>query len=159
MGYFIAFKVMELKIKSEVVSEIKLGIKTDVETILVIDKKELSLIEWNESGKEMKYKGSLYDVVKTEENKDATTFYCINDKQEDALFANLDEHINSHIVTAKSEKNNSTHNLVNDVVKLFYQNKFQFNFNTIISTISFYQNKEDYISKKIKTNSPPPEFV
>ncbi len=159
MGYFVAFKVAQYQIKSDIISEINMGIPTSAESIITISKNDLAKIEWQENEKEMIYEGKRYDIVKTKEDKNSITYYCINDKQEETLFANLDDHINTHVITNKPIKNNSPKNLVNDVVKIFFTNQQQFNFKTSVNTISFFQIKEDYISASIKTNSPPPRFV
>ena len=97
--------------------------------------------------------------MKSKEDKSTVTYYCINDKQEETLFADLDNHINTHIITNTPIKNNSSKSLVNDVVKIFFTHQQQFNLNVSVNTISFFQIKEDYISASIKTNSPPPRFV
>ncbi len=159
MGYFVAFKISQYQIKSTLVSEIKSGIITQEETIITINKNELSKINWQENGREMVYNNKRYDVVKSKENKTSLTYYCINDKQEETLFTDLDTHINTHIISTKPLKNNSQKSLENDVVKIFCTNKQQQNFILSENKISFLPIKENYVSEYIKTNSPPPEFV
>jgi len=159
MGYFIAFKVTQHQLKSSIVSEIKSGIITNNATVIIINKNELSKVEWLEKDKEMRYNNERYDVVKSEENNTSITYYCINDKQEETLFADLDTHINTHIINTKPSKNNSPKSLENDVVKIFFTNNNQQNLVLTENTLSFFPIKEDYVSQHIKTNSPPPELV
>ena len=159
MGYFVAFKVAQDQIKSDIISEINAGVSTNEETIITINRTDLASVQWLEDGKEIRYNNQRYDVVKSKEDKSTVTYYCINDKQEETLFADLDNHINTHIITNTPIKNNSSKSLVNDVVKIFFTHQQQFNLNVSVNTISFFQIKEDYISASIKTNSPPPRFV
>ncbi len=159
MGYFIAFKVTQFQIKSTIVSQIKLGISNDAETIITINKNELSKIDWQENGKEMVYNNKRYDVIKSKEGKTTITYYCINDKQEETLFADLNDHINSHVISTKPIKNHSSKTLENDVVKIFFNHQQSFNLITNESGISFLSVKEDNDSEYIKTNSPPPWLV
>ena len=159
MGYFIAFKAMQYQIKSTIISEINLGIKTESETIVTINKNDLSEIDWKESGREMVYNGKRFDIVKSKEDINSITYYCINDKQEETLFSNLDEHINMHISTDKSTTSHSSKNLVNDVVKIFFTSQHQFTFTTQATSVCFLPFRVDYTSESIKTNSPPPQFV
>ncbi len=159
MGYFIAFQAMQFQIKSHVISEINLGIKTDAETIITINKNDISKIDWEESGKEMVYNNKRYDIVKSTENNNSITYYCINDTQEETLYSNLDEHINMHIATNKPTTSHSSKNLVNDVVKIFFANQYQFSFTNKATSVCFLPFRVNYTSESITTNSPPPQFV
>ncbi len=158
-GYFIAFKSVQYQIKNEIKAEIKEKISSCELTTIVINLKQLNKIEWLEKGKELKYNGELYDVVRHTENDTSITYYCINDKQEELLFANLEEHINTHISADKPLKNNSAKKIVDHVIKLYFSNESPLVFNSISSDISFFQIPLIYTSAFIKINSPPPEFV
>ena len=159
MGYFIAFKVTQFQMKSTIVSQIKLGISNDAQTIITINKNELSKIDWQENDKEMVYNNKRYDVIKSKEDKTTITYYCINDKQEETLFADLNDHINSHVISTKPVKSHSSKTLENDVVKIFFNHQQLINLIPNESGISFLSIKEDIVSEYIKTNSPPPWLV
>ncbi len=159
MGYFIAFQAMQYQIKSSIISAINNGIKTDSETIITINKSDVSKINWEESGKEMVYNNKRYDIVKSTENNNSITYYCINDTQEETLYSNLDEHINMHIATNKPTTSHSSKNLVNDVVKIFFTNQYQFSFTTQATSVCYFPFRVNYTSEHILTNSPPPQFV
>ena len=159
MGYFVAFKVAQHQIKSTIISEINAGVSFSEESILIINKKNVSSIIWEENGKEMTYNGKRFDIIKSIEDNNAITYYCINDKQEETLFANLDEHISTHIISSKPIKNNSQKSLENDVVKIFFTNHQEYKFSTTENNNSYFPIKEDYISEYITTNSLPPELV
>jgi hypothetical protein len=160
MGYFIAFKAVQYEIKSTIVSEINLGIKTNAETIITINKTDLSKIDWQEEGKEMVYNGKRFDVVKSKADQTTVTFYCINDTQEETLFANLDKHVTSHVAYNKPLTNQSAKNIVNDIVKIFFTSQQEFTFTTPATvTVVFSPFRVNYTSELTKTNTPPPQFV
>lgn len=157
-GYFIAFKVEQFQIKSEIESEIKSGINPEELTVITIDKANLATIQWAEAGKEMRYKDGLYDVVKFTETENTIIYYCINDSKEDFLFANLDEHINTHIAANNSQKSSKT--LINHVIKIYFANKQQFAIpQSAILTSLLPFNDLIFTSALLQKNTPPPEFV
>lgn len=159
-GYFIAFKSFQYQIKKEIKAEIKKSINSDELTAIVIDKKQINKLDWLEEGKEMHYNGKLYDVIKHTEDAASITFYCINDKQEELLFANLEEHIATHIAANKPIKNQASKKLSNTVIKLYFSNGQSFEFNSVlINQQAFFSINLSYKSVLTETDSPPPEFV
>lgn len=158
IGYFIAFKVTQYQIKSEVFAEIKSGIMP-AETIITIDKRDLSKIVWQDDGREILYNGKRLDVVKSKQDNTSITYYCFNDKQEESLFASLDNHINTHIISGKPLSRTSSKNLVNDVIKIFFSNHHEFNYSSIGTSISFFPANKHYISASLSITSPPPRIA
>ncbi|MCE9539538.1 MAG: hypothetical protein K8R85_10000 [Bacteroidetes bacterium] len=159
-GYFIAFKSFQYQVKKEIKAEIKKKINPNELTIIVIDKKQINKIDWLEKGKEMYYHGKLYDIVRHTENDTSITYYCINDKQEELLFANLEEHIAMHIAANKPIKNQTSKKLANNVIKLYFSNEQSIKFNTVLlNSPPFYSINLSYKSSIIETDTPPPEFV
>jgi len=159
MGYFIAFKAMQYEIKSNIISQIKLGVPTAEETVLTIAKSDLTNIDWKEQGKEMVYNGKRYDVIKTKEEATTITYYCINDKQEETLFANLDNQINTHISNQKSSSKGTTKNMVNDIVKIIFNQTSSFSFNSEATSSRYFLPYEvSFTSETIQTTSPPPRI-
>lgn len=159
-GYFIAFKSFQYQIKKEIKAEIKKNVNPNELTTIVIDKKQINKIDWLEEGKEMYYNGKLYDVVRHTKNGTSITYYCINDKQEELLFANLEEHIATHIAANKPIKNQATKNLSNTVIKLYFSNGQSFEFNSVLlNEQAFFSINLSYKSVLTETDFPPPEFV
>lgn len=159
-GYFIAFKSFQYQIKKEIKAEIKRNVNPNELTAIVIDKKQINKIDWLQEGKEMYYKGKLYDVVRLTKNDTSITYYCINDKQEELLFANLEEHIAAHIAANKPIKNQASKKLSNAVIKLYFSNGQSFKFNSVLlNQPPFYSINLSYKSALIEFDSPPPEFV
>ncbi|MES2139220.1 MAG: hypothetical protein V4511_05900 [Bacteroidota bacterium] len=159
MGYFIAFKAVHYQIKKEIKAEIKRKVNPAELTVIVINRQQINQIDWYETGKEMYHDGKLYDIVRNTENDTSIIYYCINDKQEEELFAHLDEHINAHIAANKPLKNKSTKKLADNIVKLYFSNKSSHSFNSYTHiTEQFPGACFTYLSPTLKINPPPPEF-
>ncbi|MGZ4034183.1 MAG: hypothetical protein ACXVPU_04410 [Bacteroidia bacterium] len=157
-GYFIVFKIEQSQVKDEIESEIKAGVNTEDLTIITINKTDLSSIQWTESNKEMRYKDALYDVVKSCDSEKTITYYCINDTKEESLFASLDNHINTHVVANKTDKNSKKS--VENFVKLYFPSKQKAE---AIAVINVSANHLPFhlifTSAIIEKNAPPPELV
>ena len=159
MGYFIAFKTIQYSIRSEIKEEIKQKFTPPQLITIVVDKQQLSKIEWSEEGEEMHYDSKLYDVVRFTETKKSITYYCINDTQEESLFAGLEEHIATHVSGNKPIKNESSKNIIDTTIKLYYSFISDFKFDTgCLSTPPIFTNNLIYTSALIETESIPPEF-
>jgi hypothetical protein len=159
IGYYLAFKAVQMQVRKEVQHTLKQNLSKSQLTAITINKDSVKLLEWKEKGKEFHYQGELYDIVKSDENASAITFYCINDKQEEILFADLDRHITTHIAADKPIKNSTSKKLVDHVVKLYFSNEQSYLFlrseiSSIPNTGSF-----DYLSNPVEITSPPPELA
>ena len=113
-GFWIAFKIEQNQIYAQVKKEIKKALKNTVPSdelygFNVLNGKDLpENATWVKPEKEFRLNGNMYDIVRRENNNGRSVLYCINDKQEKALFANLDEHIEKHIATHSKNKNSKT---------------------------------------------------
>jgi hypothetical protein len=89
-----AFKLRQQKIHKSIKRQIKKGASN---RDLVLLKVSFSLEKTPSSdfqrihSKEFRYKGEMYDIVEQETRNDTTFYLCIWDKEETALFANLDK--------------------------------------------------------------------
>lgn len=158
VGYFIAFKVVQHQIKREIKSTIKLGLKASELTAIQINKKDLNELVWEEKNKEFHYKGELYDIVKTEENSQYIIYYCINDKQEEQLFENLEEHMNNYISDNHLSKKNSSKKAQPDSIKLYLSNRLSATIAITNNTAFFNTYPLLYTSACVDISSPPPEI-
>lgn len=92
-GYLIVFDVNTMLCKKEAKSIIKAGLKVEEMTAFRFTSNEFSALNW-QNKKEFKHQDNLYDVVRTEKiGQDSILVYCINDKKEAELFANLAAHM------------------------------------------------------------------
>ena len=159
VGYFITFKLVQYQVKKEVKIAMKQRISISELTAIQINKRDLSQLVWKEKNKEFYYKGELYDIVKTEEQTESVTYYCINDEQEEKLFANLDDHIKTYVVLNKTNEKNSQKKNNNPLVKLYFvppvrlltsiESKLLQHLNLSFSLISLFK----------EIDSPPPQLV
>ena len=111
MGYFVVFKAVQYSVKNEIRSLIKNRIpEKELDLIMVVgnDAAKQLRMEWLDDN-EFRLDGKLYDVVRRYVQNDTTFYYCINDRNEEQLFAHLDEMVkhqseNSPVPGQKSEK-------------------------------------------------------
>lgn len=157
MGYYIVFKAQQYQIKTEIAASIKAGVYTSDVTIITIAKNHLNKVQWFDSGKEMRYEGEMYDIVKSSKTDDSTTFYCINDTKEAKLFSYLDKHINTHVSSVPQNKNSKKQS--NPIIKLYFSTvqSTYFSSSKSIELTSF--KNSIFTTPIIEKNAPPPEFV
>jgi len=137
VGYYIAFKAVHYSVKKEIKSQIKSSLDITELTIITLNKKDLDKIEWKDDGEEMVYNDEMYDIVRSTETITSITYYCINDKKEKLLFANLEEHISIHIAADKPVKNPASKKLIDHVVKLYFEVDESFNSNILKKSSAF----------------------
>lgn len=156
LGNYVLLMVHKYEVKRELISLLKTGVADAQLTTIKITSKNKKDIHWKEAH-EFKYKGEMYDVVKTEK-KDANTtiYYCITDSVERQLLTDLENQTDQN-KTTKSSKINTT----KGIVKIIPKEEFDLNLpilplknKTIASQyLSFYH------SVKIDIESPPPNLV
>jgi hypothetical protein len=106
VGYIAVFRLEQHRVRKEVKALLKSRIPESSLTVIRFSPSALEELEWIEPH-EFRYKGQMYDVVRrSTEASGILVFHCINDKQEERLFANLDAHIALHLEHGKEEKNN-----------------------------------------------------
>ncbi|MFA4851576.1 MAG: hypothetical protein WC599_03565 [Bacteroidales bacterium] len=128
-GYFVVFKLMRYNARKEMKAYIKQNLRDDEMEIVVVPNSEIGasgsgfrFVEENE----FIYNDKLYDIVKKKTDGNNTIFYCINDKQEEKLFAGINEHIKRNTdqnlpagrqgTPAKDKSNNLTKSIVKEAL-------------------------------------------
>jgi hypothetical protein len=157
VGYFIAFKIEQCEIKTEVLSALNSGINLDGLAVLTISKTNLSKIEWLESGREMCYNGELYDIFKSSETETSVTYYCMDDSKETTLFSDLIEHVNTHVLSNTSHNNSKK--TISHIVKLYFSDSKQLAYSTIENIRDFQTCNLIFSSTTLEKESPPPQLV
>lgn len=118
-GYFVVFKLQQFHIKREVKQRLKAGVPESRLTLVKIP------VEWEKSGSsqfqrihagEFRYHGEMYDIVRSEAKGDTTFYYCIHDKEETKLFANLDK-----LIQTDSAPNPERQKRLGELLKLLSQ--------------------------------------
>jgi hypothetical protein len=95
-GYYIVFTIMQQTARKEMKAFIKKNPPLDkLERLVISDEKMNSpeIFKYKDDNKEIIYNGKLYDIVCATKDGSNTIFYCINDKNEEQLFAGLNDHI------------------------------------------------------------------
>lgn len=160
-GIFVVFKIEQFNIRKEIKRQIKRGIDDDDLHLFSLTQKEYDELNWVREDIEFRSDSSMFDIVRLEKNRDSIFLYCVNDKEEAILFAQLDD-----MVKKKTEQNsNSPDSPANKVVKLFKLFNYVENINDSyqgIFTISrnvFIEKNVCYLLPFIAIDNPPPDTV
>jgi hypothetical protein len=148
-GYYLWFSVKQNNVQKEIRNEIRKGLKESELTLIIVNINNQEGICWVKAGKEFRYKGDFYDVVKKKIKNQKLCYYCINDKKEQILISNFNKSHNSKKETEKKLKRAfSTNN--------YFSTRY-FLTNNLYSTDIKYPDL-DYNNKSqiIKIPSPPP---
>jgi hypothetical protein len=96
VGYLFVFSILQQRVRREVKQSLAATLpESDIIRFSFPTKSidnEMSDLRFTEDF-EFAYDGKLYDVVRKTTTADSTIFYCINDAQEEQLYADLDNHV------------------------------------------------------------------
>ena len=153
-GYFVWFVVQKQKnykdINKEVRNRIRFNLNKKELSLIVISESNKNEILWTKSGKEFEYKGSMYNVVKTEIKDGKVYFYCINDVKEMQLKANF---LKIHKIGRRASR-------IKKISQITYFLSEQFKKRFEISlNYSYFFLKHNYQSNIIDILSPPPKYL
>lgn len=159
-GYFAVFKVMQQNVKKQIKTSIKQGIPQEkLHSFRFPADKELQKkmgIRWHEK-KEFSYKGKMYDIVYKLQDGNFIIYKCVNDTQEEALFAGLGIQIKNtlHSDPTKSK----TLNILQKFNLLYYtQNQLKIKNSVKETQISFTYKPLFYYNLSQEVLTPPPQF-
>jgi len=105
MGFYLNFEIVKLRIKEEVKERIIKTLPDNELSMIKISSGDKEKIKWLEEGKEFRYNGNMYDVVRIKKGIDATYYYCFNDKKEYKLLAHLDKLVKEQTDNSQSRTN------------------------------------------------------
>lgn len=154
-GYFIAFKLEQYEVRKEIKQKIKNSVPGNELAVITVDRHNRGELIWLEEGREFLYRNQLYDVVRLETKGDATVFYCINDTQEEQLFAELDKHVRGQMETNSSDHKHS-HEYT---VKNYFTESMQVHFFIDFTAVDFPSFSEALPESFSKNFVPPPEIA
>lgn len=100
-GHFISFYIQKWHIQCLVREEILAGIPDRYLKII----EENSAIEWEEKGKEFKFKDEFYDVARTKIIDGKKLLFCLNDKNEERLIKNFANTVKSSTDNERGKNN------------------------------------------------------
>lgn len=157
---FLVFKLFEMKYKREIRFMIKAGVPEDQLVPFTFSKefinKPQSDFKWIKSW-EFRFKGQMYDIMKTVDKGDSIFYLCIHDVKESNLFANLDKQINNFL-NKNPDRKDDLQFMINSLSKFFaVSGNIFYNF-----LFPHENNFEQFTYNKLSDNfhsiiSPPPE--
>ncbi|MCB0555712.1 MAG: hypothetical protein KDD02_19350 [Phaeodactylibacter sp.] len=157
-GVFAVFRIQRLQIRREIKAQIKQGISEKELFKITVAPEHASALSWKKDD-EFRYKGIMYDVVRKEIINDSTIiYYCISDRQETALFANLDELVRKGMHSRK-DSNKPLENLFNLFSKIFYHTREIAPIDVRLDGLVHCARFDGYTSPFLRIPSPPPELV
>jgi hypothetical protein len=121
-GTWLIFKFQQTAIRHEVKQQIKAGVPESELVILHIAKvwEEQSNSRFErEHGKEFRFDGEMYDIIRSQDIGDTNVYVCIHDVKESGLFAELEEMIEEEI---KHPMNEGRRKQIEDWVSAKYRN-------------------------------------
>ena len=86
-GYYLWFSMSQKSIQKEIKHQIRAGLNEEDLTVFNLSGQNEKLFLWIKPGKEFRYQGEMYDVVKTREEEQGIVYYCICDVKEKQLIA------------------------------------------------------------------------
>ncbi len=119
------------------------------------DIKESKDLRWLEKS-EFIYKGKLYDIFRTKKDKNHTYYYCINDKSEEKLFADLKKQTdnNTDNNAPVNQKSKSASKLI---IELALLQNYQITKLPNYQINKYNSIKDNYSSIESEPVSPPPK--
>lgn len=87
IGFYPYFRYQQSNIRSQIKKQIKSGLSDSNLTEIVVNGANMHLVHWTKEGEEFRYRGEMYDIVRTEIRDNGTAYVCMNDMQETDLYA------------------------------------------------------------------------
>jgi hypothetical protein len=115
---------LQAQVRREVKRRIKEGLAPEQLHLLTFSAKEAAALDWKEQGREFKYQGMFYDVVRVQQVGSQLLYQCITDTQERNLFEALDQLVQDHM--GRSAKQKSLKLLVKNLATACQTNRIQY---------------------------------
>lgn len=150
-----AFLSNKNSVRTQIKNDIRKGIP-ESELHCIRDNQRLN---WIEKNREFKIGNQMYDVVKVKTINGQLVYFCINDTQEEKLFADLNDLVDQQL---KDQKRLANESLLGNFMNFFNAEKPHY---TQLSEFTYTQKRVDIpyhfsISKiNIDTPNPPPNAM
>ena len=135
-GYLAVFAVRQSAVRSEIKKMLK-----------------ESPLQWIEDH-EFRYAGGMYDIVHSTVTRDSTYFLCVNDVQEEALFTDLDSHVQREMGSQGVRLDG-----FKDVFKNSYTDRSPTETGLVVVTTHGPPAQSLYESVEPDVSSPPPRII
>jgi len=143
------FKYLQKNIHNEIKQEIRKGLNEKELSLIIVSVNNDRDIFWIKKGKEFRYKGAMYDIVKTKIKGRKKYYYCINDLKEKQLITSL-------------LKNNRRNKTIVKLMKSLSHDYLPENYSLQAAVYStdfcFTQSTQFYSTRIIDVASPPPRI-
>jgi hypothetical protein len=121
VGYYFVFQYQHQKAEEEFQEYLSSSIISDDDlTIFKVPVEEYAAKQTNGFDRvegDFEQNGKFYEIVKQRLENDTIFIYCLNNEKEEALYAQLTDHINTHIVDGKTTKNKKSEVSSNSLLK------------------------------------------
>ena len=148
-GYQLYFKYLQYIIQQEVKQEIRKGLSEKDLSLIIVSSKNEKEINWIKKDKEFRYKGFLFDIVKTKTKGSKKYYYCINDLKEKSLIAIYTRH--------NRRRNKVLLSLRKILSNKYFPGNLSVNLKIVKADVYFGTYQQNYHSIYLETLSPPPK--
>jgi hypothetical protein len=152
IGLYLNFEVARFSIKEEIKEKIIHNLPESELSLIKIPSGTHEKIIWMEEGREFKYQGNMFDVVRICKKADTTYYSCFSDVKESKLLANLDK-----LVKEQTDNSRSKTNQKKQEITYFFQKPLSTQSLTEI-TVSYFHFSSRYKSINTDVLSPPPRI-
>ena len=157
VGYYFVFRVLQEQVRNEIKSQLKQQIPESRLHIVTIKETDARLLEWEREGKEFRYKGMMYDVVRTEKQEGTVTYYCLTDVEESRLFAMMELLVKEQL--AHSKKHDTAKKLLKNFLNKLFIDKYSIEIKLFQAvTLTILPFEESLQTLALEVIAPPPKF-
>ena len=166
VGYYFVFRIQHQKAEEDFQEYINSAIISEEELTLF----KIPVVEYASKGGrdfdrvegDFEQNGKFFEIVKQKLENDTVYVYCINNEREEALYAQLSDHINTHIIDGKPTKNNKSEKTYKNLLKEYLPKTNGLVFHNqpylLIDNCNFAYNKT-LVSVYLPISNPPPEII
>jgi len=153
MGFYLNFTIEQYRIKEEIKEKIINNLPDNELSIVKILSCDNEKITWLEEGKEFRFNGNMFDVVKVKKSAGVTYYYCFNDENESRLFLNLDKLVKDQTDNSQSKTTQKKQEIT------YYFNEILFSQYLAETPIIYFNYPTSYQSITREVLSPPPRIT
>lgn len=147
-GYYFWFRILQNRVQHEIEQKIINGLSVEDISIIIVPVNEDHSLSWIKPGKEFKYQGDRYDVIKSMTLNQQKHYYCIKDVKEKQLIAKYNKVHNS--------KKNAERRANRNLNQQYFVKQFSYTVSIVSSEYRFATFTSQYKSVYLFHSSPPP---
>jgi hypothetical protein len=150
-GDYVWFRILQSEIVEEISHEIRMGMKKENLSKLILSKSETKHICWIKQDKEFIYRGEMYDVVNLRTQNQNLVIQCYKDVREKKLISDFTKtHDPKRTAELQTKKIYSI---------LYFQQILTLKKNTLVTDFLFPHCISLYKSNSILKHFPPPKML